>query len=229
MIVRVKVSLLRKVGLITDIVKPQRHTATTDTKTYSEYVKLMWYAKMRTGESAKDFYDRVVGYKTAAATALNKDLPPTTNQANAVSHLEYLANDAFIEGLSDGWRTSFAAAPTSLEQALSTAQAQERYRVPTGSNTTKICQLLRENLTLTGPTDFAQGAASSILIAKALIAQIRCHVLHRVANLKRVAVRTSAAREDTNPALMKAGTSLAATNIQKETGGKGTASPNSRK
>ena len=41
-------------------------SATTDTKTYSEYVKLMWSAKMRTGESAKDFYDRVVGYKTAA-------------------------------------------------------------------------------------------------------------------------------------------------------------------
>ena len=102
-----------------------------------------------------------VGYKTAAATALKKDLPPTANQANAVAHLEYLAIDAFIEGLPDGWRTSFAAvAPTSLEQALSTAQAQERYRVPTGSNTTKICQLLRENLTLAGPTDFAQGAAS---------------------------------------------------------------------
>ena len=136
-------------------------SATTDTKTYSEYVKLMWSAKMRTGESAKDFYDRVVGYKTAAATTFKKDLPPTANQANAVAHLEYLAIDPFIEGVPDGWRTSFAAvAPTSLEQALSTAQAQERYRVPTGSNTTKICQLLRENLTLAGPTDFAQGAAS---------------------------------------------------------------------
>ena len=87
---------------------------------------------MRTGESAKDFYDRVVGYKTAAAKALKKDLPPTANQANAVAHLEYLAIDAFIEVLADGWRTSFAAVvPTSLEQA----QAQERYRVPTGSNT----------------------------------------------------------------------------------------------
>ena len=147
-------------------------SATTPTKTYSEYVKLMWSAKMRTGESAKEFYDRMVGYKTAAATALKKDLPPTANQANAVAHLEYLAIDAFIEGLPDGWRTSFAAvAPTSLEQALSTAQAQERYRVPTGSNTTKICQLLRENLTLTGPTDLAQGAASSIPTAAATMVQ----------------------------------------------------------
>ena len=32
-------------------------SATTQRKTYSEYVKLMWSAKMRTGESAKDFYD----------------------------------------------------------------------------------------------------------------------------------------------------------------------------
>ena len=97
-------------------------SATTQTETYSEYVKLMWSAKMRTGESAKDVYDRVVGYKTADATALKKDLPPTANQANAVAHLEYLAIDAFIEGLPDGWRTSFAAVvPTSLEQALSTA------------------------------------------------------------------------------------------------------------
>ena len=137
-------------------------SATTETKTYSEYVKLMWSAKMWTGVSAKDFYDRVVGYKTAAATALKKNLPPTAKQANAVAHLEYLAIEAFIEGLPDGWRTSFAAvAPTSLEQALSTAQAQERYLVPTESNITRICQLLRENLTLAGPTDFAQGAASS--------------------------------------------------------------------
>ena len=52
-------------------------------------------------------------------------------------------------------------------QTLSTAQAQERYQVLTGSNTTKICQLLCENLTLTRPTDFAQGAASSIPTAAA--------------------------------------------------------------
>ena len=82
--------------------------------------------------------------------------------------MEYLAIDAFIEGLTDRWRTSFAAvAPTSLEQALSTAQAQERYRVPTGSNTTKICQLLRDNLTLAWPTDLAQGATPAISTAAA--------------------------------------------------------------
>ena len=72
---------------------------------------------MRTGEAAKDFYDRVEGYKTAVATARKKDLPPTANQANAVAYFEYLAIDAFIEGLPDGWRTSFAAvAPTSLDK-----------------------------------------------------------------------------------------------------------------
>ena len=120
------------------MIQSERYTATTETKTYSEYVKLMWSAKMRTVESAKDFYDRVVSYKTAATTALKKDLPPTANQANAVAYLEYLVIEAFIKELPDGWRTSFAAvAPTSLEQALSTAQVQERYRVPTGSNTKK--------------------------------------------------------------------------------------------
>ena len=55
-------------------------SATTETKIYSEYVKLMWSAKMGTGEWAKDFYDRVVGYKTAVTTALKKDLPPTANR-----------------------------------------------------------------------------------------------------------------------------------------------------
>ena len=38
-----------------------------------------------------------------------------------------------------------------LLQGLSTAQAHERYRIPTRSNTTKIYQLLRENLRLLGP------------------------------------------------------------------------------
>ena len=47
----------------------------------------MWSAKMRTGESAKDIYDRVLGYKTAAVAALKRELPLTANQVNAVAHL----------------------------------------------------------------------------------------------------------------------------------------------
>ena len=182
---------------------------------------------MRIGESAKDFYDRVLGYKTAAATPLKKHLPPTANQANAVAHLEYLAIDAFIEGLPDGRRTSFAAvAPTSLEQALSTVQVQERYRVPAGSNTTKICQsLLRENLTLTGPTDFAQGAASSIPIAAANTVPHPTPTSQPQKSHSKSKRRSRRHKSSSNDS----GTSLAATNIQKETGGKGTASPNSRK
>ena len=90
---------------------------------------------------------------TVAVTALKRELPLTVNEANTVAHLEYRAINAFIEGLPDGWRTSFVVvAPTSLEQALS-AQAQDCYRVLPGSNITKICQLLRESLTLLEPTD----------------------------------------------------------------------------
>ena len=62
----------------------------------------MWSLKIRTGKSAKDFYDRVVGYNTAAAAALKKELPPTANQVNIVAHSKYLAIEALIEGLPDG-------------------------------------------------------------------------------------------------------------------------------
>ena len=110
-----------------------------------------WCSLQRCGQVSQPKISMIEWYKTAAATTLKKD-----------AHFEYLAIDTFIDGLPDGWRTSFAAvASTSLEQALSTLQVQERYWVSTGSNTTKICQLLCENLTLAGPTDLAQGAASS--------------------------------------------------------------------
>ena len=201
-------------------------SATTHTKTYSEYVKLMWSAKMWTGEWAKDFYDRDVGYKTAAAAALKRELPHTANQVNALAHLEYLAIDAFIEGLPDEWRNSFAAVTlTSLEQALSTTQVQERYRVPTGSNTTKICQLLRENLTLARPTDITQGAASSISTAAAN------KVPHPTPSSQLQKSRSKGKRRSKRheSSSDESGASLTATSTQEETGGMGTASPNRHK